>query len=341
MKLKVINPDGVHSREIKGLDVLEKALPDHWFGYAAFELIGHDGGEIDLLVCADDRLILVEIKDWNVPITDNGATWTMPFGTVKSPVILSREKSRKLGSKLKNFLAPKYRAPFVDHCVLFTGKSKRSSLNEDTREKVFEMEFFKTLGGKGTFQKCFPNSKGIDIPREDLKQQLDLFFSGGRVRPLQRLYNGYRAEEYAKYTHLQRIYSEYFAELEGAKGFKALLRKWDFEELGKIDPVYRTKENFEAIALREQNALGYLNERKPELADRNAFLEPISNEGRETITLNFFELYKLPNNLSRLKEALARFGSGLKDEHRISIARLLLHHFSELHDIEGGNFSFR
>jgi hypothetical protein len=265
VKLKVINPAGVHSREIKGLDVLEKALPDHWFGYAAFELIGHDAGEIDLLICADDRLILVEIKDWNVPITDNGATWTTPFDTTTSPVTLSKLKSAKLGTKLKKFFSPKYREPFVDHCVLFTGKSKRSSLNEDTREKVFDLDFFQTLGGQGTFQKCFPNKKSIEIPREDLKRQLDLFFSGGRVRPLQRLYNGYRAEEYAKYTHPQRIYSEYLAELEGAKGFKALLRKWDFEELGKIDPVYLTKENFEAIALREQNALSYLNERKPEL----------------------------------------------------------------------------
>jgi serine/threonine protein kinase len=333
MKLKIINPEGVHAREIKGLDVLEKALPDHWFGYAAFELIGHDGGEIDLMICADDRLLLVEIKDWNLPITDNGATWTTPKFTIKSPVVLSSEKSRKLGSKLTKFFSPKYRAPLVDHCVLFTGSSKRSSLNEDTREKVFEMEFFKTLGGKGTFQKCFPNRASIDIPRDILKQQLDLFFSGGRIRPLQQLYNGYRAEDSPRYTHPQSIYREYFAELEGAKGYKALLRKWDFEQLGNIDPVYRTTENFEAIALREQGALGYLNEKNPGLADRNAFLEPISNEGPRSITLNFFELYKLPHNLSRLKEALARYGSGLKDEHRLSLARLLLHHFSEIHEI--------
>jgi hypothetical protein len=258
VKLKVINPGGVHTREIKGLEVLEKTLPGHWFGYAAFEMVGHDAGEIDLLICSDDRLILVEIKDWNVPITDNGSTWTTPFDTMTSPVKLSRDKAMKLGSKLKKFLAPKFYAPFVDHCVLFTGSSKRRSLNEDTREKVFELELFKTLGKQGTFQRCFPDRKRIDISRGDLKQQLDLFFSGGRVRPLRRLYNGYRAEEDAKYIHPQRIYREYFAELEGAKGFKALLRKWDFEELGNVDPLYRTKEHFQAIALREENAIGYL-----------------------------------------------------------------------------------
>lgn len=334
MKLKLINPGGVHTREIKGLTELEKSLPSHWFGYAAFELVGHDGGEIDLIICVDDRLILVEIKDWNVPVTDNGATWTTPFATMKSPVILSGEKARKLGSKLKKFLEPKYYAPFVDHCVLFTGSSKRSSLNEDTREKVFELEFFKKMGTQGTFQMNFPGKKHIDIPRDVLKEQLDRFFSGGKVIPLRKLYNGYRAEEDACYIHPQRIYSEYFAEREGAKGFKALLRKWNFEELGNVDPVYRTKENFEAIALREENALGYLNEKNPKLADDNAFLEPISNEGRNAVTLNFFELYKLPHNLSRLKESLRKYGDGLKDEHRISIARLLLHHFAELHELE-------
>ena len=63
MKLKVINPDGVHCKEIKGLKELEASLPSHWLGYAAFELVGHDGGEIDLILCTDDRLIIVELKD--------------------------------------------------------------------------------------------------------------------------------------------------------------------------------------------------------------------------------------------------------------------------------------
>ena len=332
MKLKVINPDGVHCKEIKGLKELEASLPSHWLGYAAFELVGHDGGEIDLILCTDDRLIIVEIKDWNVPIKDHGATWEMPWGTKKSPVVLTGEKARKLSSKLKKFFEPRYYAPFVDHCVLFTGSSKRSNLNEDTREKVFELEFFKTLGTKGTYQKNFPSRARIDIPRDEIKSLLDNFFSGGRVRSLRKLYNGYRASDDACYEHPQKIYREYFAELDGAKGFRALLRKWDFGELGNVDTAYRSKENFEAIALREENAVGFLNQNKPELADRNAFLQPISNEGRGAITTNFFELYKLPHNLSRLKEALRRY-SDLKDDQRVSICRLLLSHFAELHEI--------
>jgi serine/threonine protein kinase len=332
VQLKVINPNGVHCREIKGLDVLQRSLPNHWFGYASFELIGQESGEIDLIICADDRLILVEIKDWNVPITDNGHTWTTPFKTETSPVIVSNTKARKLATKLKKNLHPD-RSPFVDHCVLFTGTSKRSDLNEDTRQKVFDLNHFKKLGGKDTFQKCFPDYKTIEISRDILKQKLDKFFSGSNVQPLKRLYNGYRAEEDAKYVHPQRIYSEYFANLEGVTGFRALLRIWNFEELGKVNSLYLNKENFKTIAFREENAIGYLNVNRPELSDRHAFLEPISNEGRESVTLNFFELYKLPPNLTRLKEALRKYGDGLKEEHRISIARLLLHHFSELHDL--------
>ena len=109
MKLKIFNPDGAHAREIKGLSVLKDSLPGHWFGYASFEMIGHDGGEIDLVICADDRLIAVEIKDWNEEIVDHGNTWqTRKAGNVKSPVILIGEKARKLGTKLNKFLGAKY-----------------------------------------------------------------------------------------------------------------------------------------------------------------------------------------------------------------------------------------
>ncbi len=158
------------------LTELLRSLPSHWFGYAAFELMGHDGGEVDFLICADDRLIIVEIKDWNVPITDKGINWETPFGEVKSPVLVVADKARKLGAKLQTFFAPRV-APFVDYCVLFTGTSKRNNLDESTRKKVFELEFFKTLGDKGTFQKCFPGPSAIHIEREVLKRELDRFFS--------------------------------------------------------------------------------------------------------------------------------------------------------------------
>jgi serine/threonine protein kinase len=334
MDLKTINPNGVHVREIKGLGELERSLPSHWFGYASFELIGHDGGEIDLLLCADDRLIIVEIKDWNIQITDNETKWVTPHFEVKSPVLVVADKARKLKERLQKFLVPNF-APFIDYCVLFTGTSRRSDLTERTKQKVFELEFFKNLGGTGTFRKCFPSEQRIHIEREFLKRELDRFFSisEGRVRSQRRAYNGYLAEEKARYVHPQKIFREYFAEIEGVKGTRALLRKWDFEELAKADPIYRASEHFKTIALREEDAIGYLNDKKPELADQYVFLQPISNEGRGSVTLNFFELYRLPNNLSRLKEALEKFKLGLKEDHRISLARLLLHHCAELHDL--------
>ena len=95
MKLKVFNPDGVHIREIKGLSILKESLPDAWFGYAAFEMIGHDGGEIDLVICTNDRLIVIEIKDWNGAIIDHGNTWETSGRIEKSPVIAVSEKAKK------------------------------------------------------------------------------------------------------------------------------------------------------------------------------------------------------------------------------------------------------
>ena len=334
MKLNIFNPEGVHEREIKGLKALQESLPGHWFGYASFEMVGHEGGEIDLIICADDRLIAVEIKDWKGPIVDHGRTWELKWGMTKSPVILIGEKARKLGSKLKSYLARKYDAPFVDHCVLLTGGAKRSDLKEDGRERTFELEFFRKIGTKGTFEKNFPRRTYLNIPREELKAELDRFFSGNRVRPQSLSYSGYKAEDDPCYIHPKRIYSEFLAEKTGARGFKALLRRWDFGLLGEIDTAYHNMENRKVLALREENAIGYLREAKPDFSQRNVFLMPISNEGRDSVTDNFYELYDLPANLSRLKEALRRFGAGLKDDNRISLSRILLSHFAELHELE-------
>jgi serine/threonine protein kinase len=335
MKLKIFNPDGVHAREIKGLSALKDSLPGHWFGYASFEMIGHDGGEIDLVICADDRLIVVEIKDWNEPIVDNGNTWeTRTVGKLKSPVILISEKAKKLATKLKKFLAPKYDCPLIDHCVLLTGASKRRDLREESKEKTFELEYFKTIGTKGTFTKYFPRNAYMNVSRQELKAELDKFFSGARVCPQSLSYAGYKAQDDPCYVHPQRIYFEYFAEKIGAKGYGALLRRWDFDRLGNIDGAYLNKENRKILALREENAIGYLRNAQADFSQRNLFLAPIINEGRDSVTENFFELYDLPKNLIRLKEAIQRYGGSLKPDNRVSIARILLSHFAELHELE-------
>lgn len=334
MKLKVFNPEGVHSREIKGLSALRESLPDHWFGYASFEMIGHEAGEIDLIICADDRLIVVEIKDWNGSIEDRGNIWITSGREETSPVVTIVGKAKKLKSKLKNFLPRKYDTPWIDSCVLLTGAATRAPLRSDSREKTFELEFFKKIGTKGTFQKGFPKAVFMGIPRAELKEQLDEFFSVARVRPQTLTYAGYKAQDDPCYVHPKRIYSEFIAEKPRARGYRALLRCWNFGELANHDPIYLNAENRKVLALREENAIGYLRDAKPDFTQRNVFLNQIDNAGRDTITENFFELYDLPTNLSRLKESLQRFGDGLKDDNRVSLCRVLLSHFSELHELE-------
>lgn len=334
MKLTILNLKGVHQREVKGLSALKKALPAHWYGYAAFELIGVDSGEIDLLICADDRLVVVEIKDWNGRIEDCGQIWRTSGREERSPVAVVKSKATKLASKLKAFLGPNTHLPLVDHCVLLTGEAPRSDLRADSQERTFELDYFKKIGGADTFRKSFPSRSYIEIPISELEPKLKEYFLGSRVRPMSCSYNGYKADNDPCYAHPKGIYSEYFAKKEGVKGFKALLRRWDFQRLGEMDASYFDQENFKTIALREETAIGYLKETKPELADRRMFLNPITNEGRHSVSLNFFELYDLPPNLSRLKEALQKYGKGLNDESRISMARLLLSHFNELHDLE-------
>lgn len=343
MKIQTLNPSGCHKREIKALDALSKALPNEWYAYASLEMVGHDGGEIDLVICAADRLIAVEIKDWNHPITDHGQTWETAGRSTKSPVISIREKSKFLAGRLGKHLAQKSYTPWIDSCVILSGKSSRNSLSDESKEKTFELDFFLKIGGPSKFLSAFPQKGNRDTSINeirnsnyisDLKDELHSFFNGKRnFRGASRLYNEFKADEDFCFQHPQEIYEEFFAKKPGVKGSNALLRVWDFDNLASIDGAYREESNRKQLALREENTIGFLKEKNPLLAQEQAFLTPISNEGRGSVTNRFFELYDLPFSMKRLREASNQYRDKLKLRDRLSLATMLIRRVAELHEL--------
>lgn len=75
MKYQIVGGAGLHRSETKTVDMMVKQLPDSWFGYAGLVVTDSQGSmEIDTLIITADRLLLVELKEWNGSITCEGAS---------------------------------------------------------------------------------------------------------------------------------------------------------------------------------------------------------------------------------------------------------------------------
>jgi Nuclease-related domain len=53
---------GVHQREIKGVDLLRKALPSQWYAFTNLDIALGPGKarEIDLIIVSDRRIFLID-----------------------------------------------------------------------------------------------------------------------------------------------------------------------------------------------------------------------------------------------------------------------------------------
>ena len=67
-----------HAREVAALDELRKGLPSNWFGYANVfvkDPRSDTGYEVDLILISDDRILMIDVKDWVGKISYNRGQW--------------------------------------------------------------------------------------------------------------------------------------------------------------------------------------------------------------------------------------------------------------------------
>ena len=67
-----------HAREVAALERLKAELPAHWFGYA--NVFVKDprkdaGQEVDLILVCDDRILMIDVKDWIGTVTQGRGFW--------------------------------------------------------------------------------------------------------------------------------------------------------------------------------------------------------------------------------------------------------------------------
>ena len=140
-QVRYLSSAGIQKREVKGLDALAKAFPASWLVYASLNAFPRSGPpiEIDVLVVMDDRIVLLELKDWNGPLASRGDLWVHGRRTQRSPVQLGAEKARKIKTIVVGQISS-LRGVYVDSRVVLTATSTRDGISAAERPHVLTRE---------------------------------------------------------------------------------------------------------------------------------------------------------------------------------------------------------
>ena len=81
MKIKCLDPLGINGFERTANEVLAASLPESWKGYSSLEMIGRQGKdfEADLVLITDDRIIIVELKNYAGTIYSVDGKWVQQY----------------------------------------------------------------------------------------------------------------------------------------------------------------------------------------------------------------------------------------------------------------------
>lgn len=336
MRIQYLSAYGVLEVEQASLRELEAKLPNAWGAYAAFRLVTRGSKlplDIDLLLLTTNRIIVVELKNWSGDIAFTSGQWVHKGKPARSPVDVTDNKTRAL----KDFIRDKFPTmpvPFIETLVVLCHPKCRliGFPDEQLRFVMTLADFIRAASDPNRYKNRFPDipagmrfRSGNPLPH--LKQYNSLF-SNANPAVLKRrtvLHGFEQVDDHADYEHPRKIWAEYRAEHQESRSSKALLRKWNFEELatGGTSAVER-----QTIGLRELRLNETLRVQAPEL--HQDLLEPIGSAAADDITTNFVEAYRLPTGIERLAEHLAR-NVDMPLEDRCSLAKSILARFAKLH----------
>ena len=336
LRINYLSPRGVLEVEHAALRELEAKLPREWGAYAAFRLITRGSKQpldIDLLLLTTNRILVVELKNWSGDITYSSGQWFHRGAAMPSPVDTTDNKARALKQLIQEKI-PSLKVPFIESLVVLCHpKCRLISFPDEQRRFVTTLPEFVHAASDGTRYKTrFPdippkwNYRSADpLPH---RQQYNTVFSTSNPSVLKRrtvLHGFEQIEDQADYVHPRNIWSEFLAEHQESRSSKALLRKWNFEELaaGGTSTVER-----QTIGLRELRLNEALRVQAPGLHED--LLEPIGSATADDITTNFVEAYRLPTGIERLSEHLDR-NSNKSEQDRRLLAKSILARFSKLH----------
>lgn len=339
MDLKILGGNGLHASETRAVQAMQRELRSSWFGYASL-LVADDQGsmDVDTLIVTHDRVLLVELKEWNGKLESSDGQWFINGQSRgKSPYEIKRVHAIRLGKLLQQELEHKLGYfPRVEAHVVLCGSAKPDGLSTSERRFVHTLdEFLKISSADGynaVVEAASPGylnlfERGKPRPNnEKCRPIFQSFFAGGRIRPKRFTHHGYVADPQPCFEHRAKLFSEFRGTHKEVSNDVALMRRWDFNALGVGNA---TQSQWAHIALRESRVFSHA--RSHERGIEEYLLRPLIPLAIEDVTEDFTELYELRRTYSRLDEYLTKNRNALTQEARIDLCRALIAPFAELH----------
>lgn len=329
-KVHYLNSAGIHLREIKGIDALAETLPAHWLLYASLTCYPKNSApiEIDALLVTDDRILLLELKDWNGDLIANGDRWVVngrPRG--RSPVALLSEKARKVKGIIGQRI-PALAKAYVDLRVVLTGSCTSAKLPQDEQDYTLSLTEARLLGdtsargrllGKVTLPAVRPCSLANAFDK--VLRNPSLF------RASQMNWDGYGISEADLFVHPRGIWQEHSVQQFRDPRIKALLRQW---RLDALPHALNSPETRRIVAEREARVIGMLREASSAVITEAAILQPSIAPPDEILT-DHYEILGLPPNWTTLRRYIEKNRSSFALDQRLDAIHSLLGIVAELH----------
>lgn len=332
--------DGVHPREVGGVERLKADLPSSWFAFTNLDLVlgASKAREIDMIMVSDNRIFLIDLKDWHGKIEERNGRWIQngkdkDSSPVQKITSVAREVGTRLSAELKK--RPETRgqaAPLVVGVVVLTAKPDISTIEGLERSKIFYLEeFIKILKSEQKLKETFgvPVYQTKALTDSFWKDKLSRFFNTGTNSPFKsgrRRFQRFLAEEHEAYAHPTEIYKEYNAEEEGNKASLGVLRLWDFSK--SPDGRFQTQEGRLEVAGREQQVYHWLRDRNQDI--ERSLVSPRADDPDRGV--NYWEVYDRQRRMKRLGSFVTTEVPRLLLSERIELARQLLHAVSVMHE---------
>lgn len=340
--MRIINcGSGIHPREVAGISLLS-ALPPAWYAYTNLDLASAPGTsrEIDVIMVIEDRILVVDLKDWKGPIEGRDGHW---FNNGRdhgpSPVAKinanAREIYLQLKAHLKRHANGKVITPKVQGLVVLTKVTDLQGLAETEVRNVMPIAAFTaTLKSRQrrieTFGAAPPHGS---LASTEWKDQLSKFFNvnKGVFVPGRRTYGGFYAETAEPvFEHPKGLYCEFDASDERPSPTLGVLRLWDFT---KADARFQTAEGRSEIAGREQEVIAYLQDRSD-----NCDAVIIDGKTRDpNFSPAYWEVFDRRRRLYRLMDFVGTDLAELTREERVELGRQVLASLDALHLAEAAH----
>lgn len=322
MKIDVIPFEGPIKAEIEGLQYLETHLPKEWFAYANCELVLNDGApvEIDVLIVADDRVFLVDLKNWRgTIIADDKGQWLQngrPRGGSACRKI--RENAKKAGTLLRNKLNIRF---FIDPYVLFSAAADFTQLPDEDLVQAMTIADFCDQNRRRNKTQKLPKNGPNKLYEERARFDMCFKLRNGPVRARQIRPLGFELEERPIWTHPKDLYHEYLGT--GPRRDTGIVRVWDFTKLPLHLQLESTRDE---LLSREQVVRDFLAKASDLFSTDDYTIERRQSE-------DAYELYELPRGMVSFKEFVGRTRSGRSLSDTLDHIKTLITIVSELHRI--------